>query len=255
MAATKLHELLAVDSNLKGQAHKTRTELGNTFSKKSHLFSEKRVTHTFNETERPDEIKEQTTLQSKVTDEITWITGILAKAFDVSFAIDMANTVAKADIILEDATVLAKNVPATALLQLEKRVKEVLELIKQIPTLDPAKGFETDAARGKGVYKAREIVNPRTEKVQEWKVIVPATDKFPAQAQQVTQDVRIGHAQTLEWSSLITPATKADLLERGEAMLRAVSQARARANEVSIDTAQNKIGKQLLDYIFKPVHV
>jgi hypothetical protein len=41
---SKLYELLAVDSSLKGQAEKTRSELKNTFEKKRHLFTEKKVT-------------------------------------------------------------------------------------------------------------------------------------------------------------------------------------------------------------------
>jgi hypothetical protein len=39
----KLHELLAVNSNLAGQATKVLTELKATFEKKKHLFEEKKV--------------------------------------------------------------------------------------------------------------------------------------------------------------------------------------------------------------------
>jgi hypothetical protein len=40
----KLHELLAVSGNLKGQADTTRKDLKNTFEKKRHLFEEEVVT-------------------------------------------------------------------------------------------------------------------------------------------------------------------------------------------------------------------
>lgn len=249
----KLHELLATDSSTKGQAQKTRTDLQHSFEKRRHLFSEKLVTHKY-ESDRADEIKDQSTIQSTILKEVDWITNIITKAIDVSFAIDIANTHANADIVLEDGSILAKEVPATALLQLEKRLREVNEFVKAIPTLDPAKGFERDTTREPGVYKAREVVKPRTEKVEEWIIVVPVTPQHPAQTQKITKDVRIGTIQELEWSSLITPAVKAEILERGESLLRAVSQARSRANDQDLDTKAHKIGKSLLDYVFQPLH-
>lgn len=66
-------------------------------------------------------------------------------------------------------------------------------------------------------------------------------------------DVKIGTIQELEWSSLITPALKAELLERSEAMYRAVTQARSRANEMEVDTKAHRIGKKRLDHVFQPL--
>jgi hypothetical protein len=57
----------------------------------------------------------------------------------------------------------------------------------------------------------------------------------------------------LEWSSLITPALKADLLERSEALFRAITQARSRANDIEVDAKSHKIGKVLLGYVFTPL--
>lgn len=249
----KLHELLAVDSNLKGQAQKCRAELQHTMEKKRHLFQEKLVTHVPDGEGSLPEVKEQSDIQTTVRNEVDWLGKIMAKAIDVSFAIDRANTIAKADIVLEDGTVVAKEVPATALLQLEKRVKETLEFIKQIPTLDPAKGFAPDPAREPGVYKAREVTKVRTEKREDFNVIVPATKEHPAQVARTVKDVRIGTIQELEWSALITPAEKAELLERGEAMLRGVTQARSRANDQEIDVGVHKIGKLVWSHIFQPL--
>lgn len=250
---SKLHELLAVDANLKGQAQKCRLELQSTLEKKRHLFAEKLVTFTPLAVDAPVEKREESDIQTTVKKEVAWLTNILTKSLDASYAIDIANTQAKADIILEDGTIIAKDVPATALLQLEKRVKEVAEFVHAIPTLDPAKGFVQDADREKGIYKAREVNKPSTQKIQEPLTLAPATDKHPAQVQLVSKDVKIGTIQELEWSSLITPATKADLLERSETLFRAVTQARSRANDTDIDTKSNKIGKALLDYVFQSV--
>lgn len=249
----KMHELLAVDANLKGQAQTVRLELQNTLEKKRHLFSQTLKTFTPLAEGAQAETREQSDIQTTVKSEVQWLTGILVKALDAAYAIDVANTTAKADIILETGDMLAKDVPATALLQLEKRVKEISEFIKTIPTLDPAKGFELDLSREPGIYKAREVLKPSTQKIQEPLTLAPATKEHPAQVQLVTKDVRVGTLQELEWSSLITPAMKADLLERSEALFRAVTQARSRANDIDVDTKTNKIGRKLLDHVFQPL--
>lgn len=251
----KLHELLAVSSNLSGQYNHNRLDLQNTFEKKRHHFSEKLVTVKYSVEGMENEQREQTEIQTTVKQEVDWISAFFAKAVDSAFAIDLANTQAKADIVLESGDIVAKGVPATALLQLAKRVKEVLEFIKTIPTLDPAKGFQLDPAKPKGIFVAREVLKPTTKKVQQPLILAPATDKHAAQVQLVVEDVRIGTIHEQEWSSLITPAVKADLLDRGEMLLRAVQKARSRANDTDIDTTTHKIGKMLLEYVFQPLSI
>ncbi len=185
--------------------------------------------------------------------ELAWLNPFVTKAIDAAYAIDLANTMAKADIVLEDGSVLAKDVPATALLQLEKRVKEFSDLVKVIPTLDPAVGFQPDTSREPGIYAARPVTKVSTEKVQEPLVLAPATDKHPAQVQLVSRDIKVGDIEEREWSSLITPATKAELIERAEALYRAVTTARSRANDLDFDVKSNKIGKKLWEFVFQPL--
>jgi len=250
----KLHELLAVESNLSSQANKTRGELIDTFHKKRHLFEEKLVTFQAN-TEGSTSVTEarsdiQTTVAKEVVD---WFGKILAKALDVSHQVDVANTQAQADIVLEDGTVLLKSVPATSLLQLEKRMKEVQELVTALPTLDPAKGFSPDTNKGKGIYQARPVVKTRTQKKPYVLELAPATDKHPRQTQVMTEDVPIGTISEQEWSALTTPVVKSEILDRCDILIRAIRKARAKANETELATDGNRVGRQLLDYIFKPL--
>lgn len=247
---TKLHELLAVETNLRGQAEACRADLRNTFEKKANHFKEAVVTFRSKTEGEPDKVEGQLGLQTTVRKELTWISEKLAKAMDAAHHIDMANTLAKSDVVLEDGTVILKEIPATSLLQLEKRVKEVQELIAAIPTLDPSKGFEPDATRGDGIYRARDDERPRTAKQFSFVVMVPPTDKHPAQVKELMNDVLTGHTITQEWSSLLTVADKGDMLDRVESLMRAVKKARARANEMEIDVRENKIGAKLLDYVF-----
>lgn len=226
----------------------------NTFEKKRHLFGRKIVTFKPLEEGKAEVTEEQSDIQSTIRKEMEWISGILAKDIDVGHQIDIANTLAKADVVLEDSgETLLKDVPATSLLQLEKRLKQVHEMLVSIPTLDPAKGFAPDTANEVGIYKAREVTKPRTKKATVPIVLFPATKEHPAQTQLVSEDVPTGTIQEQEWSALLTPALKGDLLERNEKLLRAVKRARSRANEIELDVVGHKIGKRLLEWVFKPL--
>jgi hypothetical protein len=167
----KLHELLAIESNLETQASKVRADLANTFEKKRHLFEEKRLLFTPNTEGAQVVTEQQTDIQTTAQKELAWVQPHLAKALNASYQVAEANTQARADIILEDSdTPLVKDVPATSLLELQKRLAEILHLAQAIPTLDPAKGFTADPQRGPGIYKAREIRKTRT--TEQPKVIV-----------------------------------------------------------------------------------
>ena len=251
----KLHELLAVESNLKGQAEKLRQDLMGTFEKKRHLFEETRKTYTAKEENSKTVVEEQKEIQTTVANEIAWISTHMAKAIDAGYHIDTANTQAFADVVIEDEeTAILKQVPATALLQLEKRLKDVQALIQAIPTLDPAKGFQLDTEHAKkGVYKARDVVKPRMKKEPKVITLAPATDKFQAQTQLLSVDEPVGEIREQEWSAMLTPSTKTELLDRVEKTIRSVTRARARANEQEVDVHGNKVGKKLLDYIFQPL--
>jgi len=249
----KLHELLAVGTNLENQANKTRTDLMATFEKKRHLFEQKLVTFKPNEEGATPVTEAQSDIQSTVAKEVEWISQILAKNVDVGYQIDLANTLAKADIVTEDGQTVATGVPATSLLQLEKQLKQVHELLVSIPTLDPAKGFSQDEQREKGVFKARDVNKSRTKKLPKVVVLHPPTKEHPAQTQLLQEDVPVGTILEQEWSAMITPATKSDLIERCEVLTRAVKRARSRANEQELDVASHKIGKRLLEFVFKPL--
>ncbi len=245
-----LHELLAIESSQRGQADKCRSGLADTFDKKRHLFGSKVVVFLPNAEGQPPETTVESTVQTTVTAELKWLSDHIVKALDVSYQVAVANTVASADIVLEDGSTLATGVPATALLELEKRAAEIKALAEAIPTIDPAKGFQLDPSHAlRGVYKARDIQKTRTAKVKEVLTLVPATDKHPAQCQVYDKDVPTGKVQEQEWSSLITPADKADLINRVEVLARAIRKARSRANNVTVDSNRT-IGAALLGYVF-----
>lgn len=246
----KQHELLAVETSLENQSKKAIADLANTFEKKRHLFEEKRILFTPDAEDAKSVVEAQSDIQTTVKKELNWLRPFIVKALNASFQVANTNMVAKADIVLEDGTVLVKDVPATSLLELEKRMVELQNFITTIPTLDPAKGFVQDPARDGGIYKAREIFKTRTKKEKRVFVKYEATKEHPAQTELLDQDVVVGKLQEQEWSGLLTPAEKSEYLTRVEEVNRAIRQARSRANDQTVDTSK-VIGAQLMGYIFK----
>lgn len=252
---SKVHELIAVSADVKGQATKVSSELMSTFQHKPHLFRAKTTTFRSKEENIAPNIESKTDIQSTLVKELDWVSTFLAKAIDSGFQIDRGNAQAVADLIIEDENgkiaIDVKGVHATQLLQLEKHLAAVRDLALTIPTLDPAQGFEKDSATG--YYKARDVVKERTKKIKKPLLLAPATDKHPAQVQVFDADEVVGTILEQEWSALTTPALKSKTLARIDNMIQAVKRARAKANNLDIDPNTHKIGKQLLTYAFAPL--
>jgi hypothetical protein len=248
-----LHQLLAVKERYKGQATKVWNDTRALLTTKQHHFGETHSEFIPSVEGLARETLDAKSLQTTLTKELNWSTEHLVKAIDISYQVDVANVEAKATIEL-DGKILVKDVPATTLLGLEAYLAKVIDMIQIIPTLDPAKGFVPDPDhREPGVYKARELKRTKTLKRREVIILAPATDKHPQQQSLEVVDSPVGQIVEQEWSSLITPAKKSELFERAEEMLRAVKDARARANTVPVNTQDLKIGATLLDYIFQPI--
>lgn len=251
--SSKLHEVIAVRSNLSGQGEKALAGVKELFDKKKLHFGCKLVTFIPKGEGEQSKTEEQSEIQTTVQKELDWFANIFAKSIDNTLQIDTSNMGAKADIVLEDTDEpLLKDVPATTLLALETYLEKVHELLNHVPTLDPAKAFAPDGQKGPGYYVARPTETNRTKKTKKNHVLAEATDKHPAQVHMYEEDVVVGTLQTQEWSTLITPAQKANLLDRCDKLERAVRRARARANEFEVNTT-NKVGMRLLNFILTEV--
>lgn len=248
---TKLHELIAVAQNLQTQAEKTRLDLKNTFEKKKHHFVESVTKFKPTGENVQERVESQQSLQTTVTKELQWISEKIAAALDVGYQIDLGNQTARADVTLANGDILLRGIPTSQLLQLEKRLNDIRDLVDSIPTLDPTQGFEPDKDKGDGIYRARTVEKERTEKQFDFKVMVPATDKHPAQVKELSTDKVVGHIVKDEWSGMVTVADKGAMMDRVEEVIRAVKKARSRANEIEIDVRNNVIGAKILNYVFK----
>jgi len=82
----------------------------------------------------PTEQKEMTTT---VHDKLEYMFGSVAEWLDAVLQKERTNQEARADIILPDGSALATDIPATFLLGMESKLKELREVFLATPTLQP----------------------------------------------------------------------------------------------------------------------
>ena len=252
--AGKLYEILAVEGDAQGRAAKLLLETIQTFNNKENLFKGKRRLLTlFGKTEDKavemraieDKDSTQTKVESTVPDSLNYLGCILGDYWDVMFQKEASNQISKADIVMEDGSVLLKDVPVTFLLCMENRLKDFKPVLDAIPTLSPGIDWKVDETYALSrVYKAPVVSDVKTKEDTDYRIVAPATDKHPAQVVAAKTQFNIGQYVDTSWSGLISPAEKARLLERLDKLVAAVKQARQRAN--SVEAVTTKVSNQLV---------
>ena len=256
--APLLHEILAVEQEVKAQAERARSGLVETFrTKQSHFTGIRRTFRPFYVDEASGEVggerlEAETRLAKTVPEELGVVLREVGKAIDVGFQLDEANTRARADIVIE-GEVLVADVPATFLLQLERRLKEVRSVFKEAPTFDPVRLWSVDAAADKPhVLRAEPVTTIRKQRTRKYNLMVEATVEHPAQVDIVEVDEPVGEIRSYEWTGMLSVGRKAALLEQLDRLLRAVKQARSRANTVEVDR-NKRMAKTLAEYLLAPL--
>jgi len=241
----KLHEVLAVESGLKATSAKVINEAKKTFTdKRGHFLGqyrhyEKLVEGTL------EYAPEEKQMDSTVIDKLDYVKEHVIRAINAIYQKEVANTEAKADLVIDGKTLL-EGVPATFLLTMESQLSELRSLYSIIPTVEPSRNWNKDTAND-NTYVSTEIETFKTEKVIEPLVLYQATDKFPAQTEKISRDKVVGKWVTKYWSGCLTPSEKSKLLGRIDALLREVKKARMRANEQEVKTEE--IAAKFFDYI------
>ncbi len=243
----KLHELIAVEPDIAGEAKRVMDEALAVFGKRERFTGQTRTVKMFDESRQNEETVEHKVMDTTVDAKLKYIHGAIVRALDAFVQKETTNTVACADIVI-DGDVLANNVPAAALLGLESRLKQIREVYESIPTLTP--GIEWEWNEQIGAYSQKHPEERiKTEKSLKWQQIAPPTDKHPAQrvVEKWNADVPVGKILSEEISGMISPAQKSKLIGRIDTLIRSVKQARQRANCAEVQNVD--IGKKLIDYI------
>lgn len=236
-----LHEILAVEQEVKANAERARTRLVETFrSKQTHFTGMRRTFRPFAVDEASGEtggerLEAETRLAKTVPDELSAVLREVGKAIDLGLQLDEANTRAKADVVV-DGEVLIADVPATFLLQLERRLREVRAVFKEAPTYDPVRLWSVDAAADKKhVLRAEPVTTVRKQRARKYSVMYEATAEHPAQVDVFEVDEPVGEIRSYEWTGMLSVGRKTALLEQVDTLLAAVKRARSRANMAPVD--------------------
>ncbi|MFH1520500.1 MAG: hypothetical protein ABID61_02550 [Candidatus Micrarchaeota archaeon] len=180
----------------------------------------------------PTEVKK---VQVKADDVLFSAISSWTELIDIVATQDVSNTKAVADVVVIGEKVLMKNVPATHLMFMEKKLIDIKKFIEDLPILDAAQDWTYDPKAG--TYRTDVIQQIRTKKVQEPLVLSPATKEHPAQTQLVSKDVNVGTWNITQFSGALASDTKKALLQRVKMVAEAVKFAREQANSIeAIDT-------------------
>lgn len=241
---TKLCQIVAVEKSVKSRQHQSITEAYQKLQKPALLTG---ISRSYRSRDEDGENlpSESTRVQMSVKDTIRDVSKTLADLFDVSNTKDVANCSAKADVVVGDVC-LAKDVPVTQLLTLEKKLVDIHTFVAKLPVLDPAEKWSWDP--NSNAYASEPAETHRTKKVPRAFVKAAATDKHPAQVEMINDDIVVGYWKTTKFSGAMPAAEVASMLERVEKLQRAVKFAREEANSRDINDV--KIGEKLVNFIF-----
>jgi hypothetical protein len=247
----KLHHVLAVETGTKAKVAEKLTAIYKAFQKPD-LFNGHVKTFTPKDANMesqtyetlPDERKE---VQQNVKTALTVIRDQQSELFDLCLSRDATNMFAKANVVVDNKTVLA-DAPVTYLLWLGHQLDDLHSEIKKIPTLDPAEKWTWD--REQNMYSTRPSDQVRTKKLEVPLVLHAPTKEHPAQVKSITQDVVTGTWKTTKYSGAMPADERDALLLRVEKLQNAVKQARETANDVEIKKDLPSAGKAIFDFVF-----
>jgi len=242
---TKLNQIIALVNGKKTAATKALTEVYKKLDK-SELFNG--ITRKYTPLDDNDAEKlpsEAKNIQFTVGEAIKEARNIITELYDITLTQDVANTEAKADIVV-DGNVIAANVPVTYLLFLEKQVTDLRTFVGKLPTLDVADVWNYDT--NKDCYVTSPIMSNRSKKVYRNHVKAEATEHHPAQVEVYTEDVKVGEWQTVKLSGAVPAKTKNEMLLKLTKLDDAIKIAREQANSIEVNSA--KIGENIANYVF-----
>lgn len=249
---TKIHEIIPVEQDYAKAAKRLVAETVKTFTGKAdHFLGQTREVKLFAEERQGENIKEHKELVTTVDAKLNhlWKAG-LNKVINITLTKENSNTSdeARADVVV-DGKIVLKNLPATALLALEKYLGEIWSAYEAIPTLEPGiKWVEDESASMNGVYiTADPAQQNKTEMVKNFKVVYEATEYHPAQVVELSSQEPVGQISVTRTSGMVTPATKAKWLGKIAELKTAVKKARQRANCAEVLTVD--VAKDIRDFI------
>lgn len=241
---TKLNQIIALEKGVKATTERVVTNAYHKFQKPD-LFTG--LTKDYQPLAEDDFVypSESRKIVAKVPLLISEFQTAWERLFDLTFTKDATNQEARADIVI-GKDVLVTGVPVSTLIFLEKRLVELFTIVSKMPVTDVAKDWSWDAEQQ--VWRASPVKTLRNKKVEDIVVVVPPTDKHPAQTAKIVRDLPEGHWTTQELSGAISPQQRDAYLARVTQLTEAVKRAREQANMA--DVTDRNMGNALLNFVF-----
>ena len=250
--ARMLHEIIAVEGDKISVAGHIVQEAHTTFTKRTeHFAGHVRRTEMFDADRQGENTSEVKEIVETVPRKLQHVWSALTAALDITATKEVSNCSegARADVMI-DGLVVLESVPATVLLGLEKRLRQIRELYSHIPTLDPTYTWIKDASLATDMYRTQNPTEQlKTEKTLEHKIVYEATKEHPAQIEKWTKDKPVGKITLERTSGMVSVEDKARWIKRITELETAVKEARQRANKA--DATELKVAEILREYIHR----
>lgn len=239
----RLNQVLAIEGGAKGRALRTLTDAHHELGRPVLLEGISREYQPVDD--QGEQLPPESKLpQRRVPEVLVEVRAALAKLFDVVATKELANTAARADVVVDGRTLL-EDVPVTYLLFLEKQLVDLHTFVAKLPTLDPTKEWTYD--EGVAAYTTPVVKTVKTKKLPRNHVKAAATDKHPAQVDVYHEDVVVGYWSTKFFSGALPQSRVNELLARVVALQEGVKKAREEANTGTVD--EMNFARPVFDYL------
>lgn len=246
----QLHEVLAARSTREEEARGALKNAKAVFGA-PHLFEAFLQTYRHLEDDLAGQYREvpkEATMTTTVPEVLRQLREPVGKLLDLMFTVDKTNMEAIAEIKIDGLSLPA--MPSTQLLSLEKRIKEIKDVLSEIPVHDPKIQWKEDPQR-EAVFTTEPQISFVTTKRTKYDVVVQPTKEHPAVVKERAEDPIVGERTKVFWSGKLAQKQKNLLLRRADDLIEAIHIALARANQV--EAKDGKISKDIFDFLFNGI--
>jgi hypothetical protein len=240
----KLNQIIAIEKGIKAESLSEISKLYKAVQKPE-LFNGFHKTYAPVKEDGETLPTEGKRVQYNANEALAGFEHAMSQNINITARKDYTNCVSSADVTVHGIT-LIKGAPVSFLLFMEKQLVDLRTFVAALPLLDAAEDWKFDP--NSGIYKTEVTKTHRTKKEQKPIVMYGATVEHPAQTQMITEDVLAGYWSLVKHSGAVPKPYAQELLERIDAVLRAVKEAREEANmrdEVEVDD----IGQSIFNYL------
>lgn len=241
----KLNGVIAVEKDYKNHAHKIGSEI-HLRLKKPDFFNGQYKTYQKKKENDDTFPPDNKHVQYKVPELLNKLKKAYIPLYNITIQKDEANSGASADIVVDNKVIYA-NVPVTALLFIEKQLKDHRTTVEALPVLDKAEAWTEDKS-DPHMWRAAPSQTIKTSKEQEGLVLHGPTEHHPAQTAIITKDRVVGHWNTEKVSGAIQQKVKDRMLDRVDVLLHAVTLARETANDKVVGP-DHKLGEAVYAFL------